>query len=100
MSGSLFAADFSNDCLPERAACFLADNVFRTVVKTLTGSATIAVLVQGILSGISHSYQGIKSVIVISVYGVMFGLLAHLRGSLRPGMIAHAWTDIASGLLK
>jgi uncharacterized protein len=66
----------------------------------LSGSAAIAVLAQAILFGISHSYQGLKSVLLVTVFGLMFGLLAQWRGSLRPGTIAHAWTDILGGLLK
>jgi hypothetical protein len=30
-------------------------------------------------------------VILIGLYGTMFGILAHWRGSVRPGIIAHAW---------
>jgi hypothetical protein len=59
-----------------------------------TGSAVLAVLAQGILFGIGHWYQGIKMVIVITVLGILFGILARSRDSLRPGMIAHAWGDI------
>jgi len=66
----------------------------------LSGSVTVAILGQAIFFGISHSYQGVKSVGVITAYGVMFGLLAQWRRSLRPGMIAHAATDIISGLFK
>ena len=33
----------------------------------------------------------------IGIYGLMFGLLAWWRKSLRPGMIAHAWHDALSG---
>jgi membrane protease YdiL (CAAX protease family) len=69
-------------------------------IQALTGSVTIAILLQAVLFGISHSYQGIKSVIVIFAYGVMFGLLAFWRDSLRPGIIAHALTDIIGGLIR
>jgi CAAX protease family protein len=66
----------------------------------LSGSATIGILAQALLFGLSHSYQGIKSVLLVTVYGLMFGVLAQWRNSLRPGMIAHAWTDIVAGLFK
>jgi hypothetical protein len=29
----------------------------------------------------------------------MFGILAHWRGTVRPGMIAHAWQDTLGGLV-
>jgi uncharacterized protein len=66
----------------------------------LTGSSFIAVLIQGIIFGISHGYQGLKQVIVISVFGVIYGALAIWRKSLIPNMIAHAWGDIFSGILS
>lgn len=69
-------------------------------ILALTGIVPVAIVVQAILFGISHSYQGLKSTIVITVYGGLFGLLAHWRNSLRPGIVAHAWTDIIGGLLK
>ena len=36
--------------------------------------------------------------IVITVLGVLYGLLALARRNLRPGMIAHAWSDVYGGL--
>jgi membrane protease YdiL (CAAX protease family) len=59
----------------------------------LTRSAAFAVLAQAVLFGICHRYQGVKQVILISVLGALFGILAQWRKSLRPGMIAHAWAD-------
>jgi hypothetical protein len=44
-------------------------------------------------------YQGFKGVITISVYGAMFGVLAAVRKSLRPGMMQHAGQDIFSGIV-
>jgi hypothetical protein len=34
---------------------------------------------------------------LIFIFGLLFGLLAWWRKSLRPGMIAHAWHDSLSG---
>jgi len=48
--------------------------------------------------GAGHIYQSGKAAIVITVYGVLFGLLAYWRGNLWPGMMAHAWHDTISGL--
>ena len=36
---------------------------------------------------------------IISVLGILYGAFAAWRKSLRPTMIAHAWTDIYSGYL-
>lgn len=62
----------------------------------LTGSVALAVLAQGILFGAAHWYQGFKMVIVISALGILMGVFAQWRKSLRPGMITHAWADIAN----
>jgi len=53
-----------------------------------------AVLIQAILFGFGHLYEGVGPVGRIMLFGVLFGLLAVWRKSLRPGMIAHAWSDI------
>ena len=36
--------------------------------------------------------------IVIGIFGAFFGILAHFRKSLRPGMMAHAFQDSLSGI--
>ena len=66
----------------------------------LSGSALVAVAAQSIVFGVSHGYQGLKQVVVITVLGALYGVLAWWRRSLRPGMAAHAWTDIFSGILS
>jgi len=37
--------------------------------------------------------------LLIVLYGSFFGILAHLRRSLRAGIFAHAWHDSLSGLV-
>jgi membrane protease YdiL (CAAX protease family) len=70
----------------------------------ITGSDAAAVALQAVFFGIAHSYQGVKSMVTITVYGALFGMLAMYRKSLRPGMIQHAMQDsfagLAFGLLK
>jgi membrane protease YdiL (CAAX protease family) len=56
------------------------------------------VLLSGLVFGGAHGYEGIAGVVLISVYGSMFGVLALLRRGLRTGMIAHAWHDSISGV--
>jgi membrane protease YdiL (CAAX protease family) len=81
-------------------AGFCEELVFRGYLQkqflALTGSATIAVLAQAVLFGIVHWYQGVKLVILISVLGLLYGILAQWRKSLRPGIISHAWSDIVN----
>jgi len=68
-------------------------------LKAFTGSIVVGIAAQAILFGISHGYQGVRNMMLIAVLGGIYGLMAHWRRSLKPGMIAHAWTDIFSGLL-
>jgi membrane protease YdiL (CAAX protease family) len=58
----------------------------------------IGVLISSLLFGVSHGYEGASGIIAITFYGAMFCLLAIRRGSLRAGMMAHAWHDIFSGI--
>jgi hypothetical protein len=37
--------------------------------------------------------------LLISIYGICFGVFARWRRSLRPGMVAHALEDAAGGVL-
>jgi len=58
------------------------------------------VLAQALVFGIAHSYQGWRTVTVISVLGVLYGALAVWRRNLRANIVAHAWSDIWEGWLK
>jgi membrane protease YdiL (CAAX protease family) len=84
--------------LMSMTAGFCEELIYRGYLQrqllALTGSAALAVMLQAVIFGAGHWYQGGKKVIIISVLGVLFGLLAHWRKSLRPGMIAHAWEDV------
>ena len=66
----------------------------------LTGSVAMAILVQGLVFGLFHAYQGWKNVIVISVLGVLYGILAAWRRNLQANVIVHAWGDVWSGWLR
>jgi uncharacterized protein len=83
-------------------AGFCEEFVFRGYLQkqfhAITGSDAAAVAMQAVCFGIAHSYQGVKSMITITVYGALFGVLALYRKSLRPGMIQHAMQDSFSGL--
>jgi membrane protease YdiL (CAAX protease family) len=62
-----------------------------------TRSVVAGVLISATVFGAAHGYEGGPRMILIGIYGLMFGLLAWWRRSLRPGMIAHAWHDAISG---
>ena len=67
--------------------------------STWTGSAAAGIIMQSVIFGICHAYQGPAMILSISVYGCLFGLLAYWRRSLRPGMIAHFLQDGVGGLV-
>jgi CAAX protease family protein len=58
-----------------------------------------AVVLQALVFGFGHLYQGWRNAVAIAVYGAMFGILAVIRKSLRPGMIQHAMQDSFSGIV-
>ena len=64
-----------------------------------TRSTTVAIVLQAAVFGIAHAYQGGRRIILIAVFGALFGMLAAWRKSLRPGMIAHAAQDAISGIV-
>ena len=84
-------------------AGFCEEVVFRGYLQrqflALTRNVPAAVACQAILFGAVHGYQGVKGAITITIYGALFGILAVLRKSLRPGMIQHAGQDILAGVL-
>lgn len=86
------------------SAGFCEESIFRGYLqkqfRALTGSGFAAVLIQGVIFGVSHGYQGLRNVIVISVLGVTYGAIAAWRKSLKPTMVLHAWTDIFSGIFS
>lgn len=68
--------------------------------EVLTGNRWIALTMQAAVFGVSHGYQGWAACFRITVFAMLFGGLALWRRSLRAGMVAHAWTDIAAGIFK
>jgi membrane protease YdiL (CAAX protease family) len=84
-------------------AGFCEEVIFRGYLQrqfsALTRSFVGGIGLQAIAFGLSHGNQGWKLMLLITVYGACFGLLAHWRRSLRPGMLAHALQDIAGGLI-
>lgn len=64
-----------------------------------SNSNIVGVVAQGLIFGFAHAYQGWIMAGLIAVYGMMFGLLAMWRKSVRPGMIAHFLQDAIAGLV-
>ncbi|MGH9521109.1 MAG: CPBP family glutamic-type intramembrane protease [Terriglobales bacterium] len=73
---------------------------FMSQLRAWSGSALIAVIGQAVIFGAAHAYQGGRLIWVIMTYGLLFGILAWWRRSLRPGMMAHAMQDTLAGLIR
>jgi membrane protease YdiL (CAAX protease family) len=84
------------------SAGFCEEFVFRGYLQrqftALTKNAAVGILFSAVIFGVGHLYQGGLQMALIGAYGAMFGILAYFRKNLRPGMIAHAWQDILSGV--
>ncbi len=64
-----------------------------------SGRVEVAVALQAVIFGIGHLYQGWKGALTITLYGALFGILAVMRKSLRPGMIQHMMQDSFTGIV-
>jgi hypothetical protein len=84
------------------SAGFCEEFVFRGYLQkqlfALTGNVPAAIAGQAIIFGAAHAYQGVRGVLTITIYGALFGILANMRNSLRPGMIQHVMQDSFSGI--
>ena len=88
-------------CLLSATAGFCEEIIFRGYLQrqlgALTKSMGAGVALSAVVFGASHGYEGGARMMLLAIFGLMFGLLALWRKSLRPGMIAHAWHDAFSG---
>jgi len=66
---------------------------FQRQFAALANSVAAGIVMQAVLFGASHWYQGVRRTIPIAALGAALGLLAHWRKSLRPGMVAHGLQD-------
>ncbi|MEP7028768.1 MAG: type II CAAX endopeptidase family protein [Candidatus Eisenbacteria bacterium] len=55
-------------------------------------------IASSIVFGLGHAYQGLAPVLLITGLGMAFGAIALLTRRLGPGIVAHALTDLVSGL--
>lgn len=78
---------------------FVFRGYFLRQFSSLRGGIGLGVLASSLLFGLSHGYEGAAGMIAITAYGALFCVLVVLRRSLRPGMMAHAWHDIFSGVM-
>ena len=84
-------------------AGFCEEFIFRGYLQlqfaALTRSMFLGAVLSAAIFGASHGYEGGARMLLIGIFGLMFGMLAWWRRSLRPGMIAHAWHDALSGAI-
>jgi uncharacterized protein len=84
------------------AAGLIEEILFRGYLQRQIGLLArhvwVGIVASAAVFGLAHGYQGWRNMIVIGVYGALFGILAQLRKSLRPGMMAHAFQDAYSGI--
>jgi membrane protease YdiL (CAAX protease family) len=71
---------------------------FQRQFSALGRNAVVGIVVSAAIFGLAHGYQGARMMVVIGVFGAFFGILAHFRKSLRPGMMAHAFQDSIAGI--
>jgi hypothetical protein len=62
------------------------------------GRTAWGVAFSALLFGAAHGYQGMRNMVLLAVFGVLFSLLAIFRRSLRAGIVAHGWHDMIAGL--
>lgn len=78
---------------------FVCRGYLQTQLARLGLPVSAAILAQAMIFSVGHIYEGVNAVIVITVYAVLFGLLAWWRRSLRPGMIGHFCFDFLAAFL-
>ncbi len=86
------------------SAGFCEEVVFRGYLQRQLAAATrsrpAGLVLQAVIFGLSHGYQGLAATIRITLFGLLYGGLAQWRKSLRPCIAAHAWTDVWTGWLS
>jgi CAAX protease family protein len=84
-------------------AGFVEELIFRGYLQrqigAIAGNIYVGLVLSALVFGAGHGYEGTRRMVLIFIFGMMFGVLTLVRKSLRPGMIAHAWFDAFQGVL-
>ena len=85
-------------------AGFCEEIMFRGYLQqqfaTWTRNTWMGVTLSAVLFCVGHAYQGWFFAAQVGVLGLMLGILAAWRKSLRPGILAHGAQDVISGALS
>jgi len=84
-------------------AGFVEELIFRGYLQqqiaTFSGKMYIGVVASALVFGGGHGYEGIRRMVLIFVFGLMFSALTLWRKNLRSAMFGHAIFDCAQGIL-
>lgn len=84
-------------------AGFVEELIFRGYLQRqigiLTGRISVGVLASALVFGAGHGYEGVRRMVLIFIFGLMFSALTLWRRNLRSAMMAHAWFDAFQGVL-
>jgi hypothetical protein len=72
---------------------------FQRQFTAWTHSVFVGTILQALVFGAGHGYEGLARMFLIAIFGAMFSALAWARHSLRPGMLAHFLHDAVAGLV-
>lgn len=82
---------------------FSEEVVFRGYLQTqsiaVLRKLPIGLVFTALVFGLAHGYQGVRGVVLIGVYGLLFGIVTLMRRNLFPGMLAHSWHDFFTGMM-
>ncbi len=91
-------------CLVAASAAFSEEVVYRGYLTTelvrLTRRPTLGIVGQAVLFALAHGEQGAGVMARFFVYAVGLALLARVRRSLVPGIVAHAAVDLLAGFSR
>jgi len=84
-------------------AGFVEELIFRGYLQqqiaTLSGKMFIGVVASALVFGGGHGYEGVRRMVLIFIFGMMFSALTLWRKNLRSAMFGHAIFDSAQGIL-
>jgi membrane protease YdiL (CAAX protease family) len=74
---------------------FIEETVFRGYLQRqfigcARGGVGAGVVLSALVFGGAHAYQGVRNMVLLGLFGALFGVLALYRRSLRAGMFAHS----------